>query len=318
MTGDFLPDKAITAETPMGGPDEPTYSGVASFMRRTYTKNLAGADIAVTGLPLDLATTGRPGARFGPRGIRAASASIAWGMPFPWGFNPFERLAVIDYGDCGFPQGEPQAVPGRIEAHIAGIVAAGALPLALGGDHFVTYPALKAIAAKHGPVSLIHFDAHSDTWAEDQERLDHGTMFYHAAKNGLVDATRSVQIGLRTHNEDSHGFTILDAPRVQRDGASGTIAEIRRVVGDRPVYITFDIDCLDPAFAPGTGTPVPGGLTSAEALAIIRGLTGLAFVGFDVVEAAPFYDHAEITALVGAQIALEFICLAAVARSQKS
>lgn len=318
MGDDFLPDKAITSEGLYGGPDEPTFSGITSFMRRKYTKSLAGVDIAVTGLPLDLATTGRPGARFGPRGVRAASTSIAWGEPFPWGFNPFDRLSVIDYGDCGFPQGEPMAIPGRIEQHIADIVTAGVIPLSLGGDHFVTYPALKAVAAKHGPISLIHFDAHSDTWAEDQERLDHGTMFYHAAKNGMVDPARSVQIGLRTHNEESHGFTILDAPHVHQTGIEATIGEIRKTVGNHPVYITFDIDCLDPAFAPGTGTPVPGGLSSAQALAIIRGLTGLNYVGFDVVEVAPAYDHAEITALIAAQIAMEYICLAAEAHSRKS
>lgn len=317
MSKDFLPDKAITAENLNEGPDEPTFSGITSFLRRKYTKDLNGVDIAVTGLPLDMATTGRPGARFGPRGIRAASTSIAWGEPFPWGANPFETLSVIDYGDCGFPQGEPQAVPGRIKEHIARIVDAGALPLSLGGDHFVTYPVLKALAAKHGPISLIHFDAHSDTWAEDKERLDHGTMFYHAAKTGLIDPTRSVQIGLRTHNEDSMGFTILDAPQVHHAGIDETVSSIQKTVGRHPVYITFDIDCLDPAFAPGTGTPVPGGLSSAQALGIIRGLTDLNYTGFDVVEVAPSYDHAEITALIGAQIAMEYICLVADGRSDK-
>ena len=307
-------DEAITREGSYGGPTEPTYSGITSFMRRSYTKQLTGADIAVTGIPLDLATTGRPGTRFGPRGVRAASSALAWGKPFPWGFDPFDRLAVIDYGDCLFDHGTPGAYPGDITAHTKAIVDAGVLPLTIGGDHFVTYPILKAVAERHGPVSLIHFDAHSDTWSEDMERLDHGTMFYWAAKHGLVDPAHSVQIGLRTWNDDDQGFNVLTAPWVHENGIQKTIDEARRHVGDRPVYITFDIDCLDPAFAPGTGTPVPGGLSSAQALGILRGLTGLKYVGFDMVEVSPPYDHAEMTALAGAQIALEYICMAAHAR----
>ncbi len=308
-------DEAITREGLLGGPVEPTYSGIVSFMRRKYTKDLTGADIAVSGIPLDLATTGRPGTRFGPRGIRAASTAIAWGKPFPWGFDPFDGLAVIDYGDCLFDHGTPGTYSDAITAHAGTIVDADALPLSLGGDHFVTYPILKAVAAKHGPISLIHFDAHSDTWAEDMERLDHGTMFYWAAKHGLVDPAHSAQIGLRTWNDEDFGFNILTSPWVHEHGVQAAIDAVHRHVGDRLAYITFDIDCLDPAFAPGTGTPVPGGLSSAQALSILRGLTGLNYAGFDVVEVSPPYDHAEMTALAGAQIALEFICLAAEARS---
>ena len=307
-------DQAITAATPYGGPNEPSYSGVTSFMRRKYTKDLAGADVAITGVPLDLATTGRPGARFGPRGLRAASANIAWGKPFPWGFDPFETIAAIDYGDCFFDMGHPGAFAEAIEAHTRTIVQAGVVPLTLGGDHFVTYPVLKAVAEKHGPLSLIHFDAHSDTWAEEDKRLDHGTMFYWAAKEGLVDPAHSVQVGLRTWNDETHGYNILTAPWIHEYGIEAAVSEIRARVGTRPVYITFDIDCLDPAFAPGTGTPVPGGLSSAQALGIVRGLTKLAYTGFDLVEVAPPYDHAEMTALAGAQIALEYLCLMADAR----
>jgi agmatinase len=244
-------DNAFTADSPMGTvKGSPSYAGALSFMRRKYSRDLEGADVAVVGIPLDTATTNRPGARFGPRAIRAASTGISWERPWPWAFDPFDRLAVIDYGDCEFDYGRPETIVPFIEAYYGRILDAGVTPLTLGGDHFVTYPVLRAVAARHGPVSLVHFDAHSDTWSEDQQRLDHGTMFYHAAKEGLVDDARSVQIGLRTTNDDTLGFHILDARRVHRDGPEFVAAEARRVVGDNKVYLTFDIDCLDPACRP--------------------------------------------------------------------
>ena len=158
-------------------------------------------------------------------------------------------------------------------------------------------------------MSLLHFDAHSDTWQDEDGRIDHGTMFYHAAKQGVVDPASSVQIGLRTHNNDTLGFNVLDAPWVHARGVDAVIAETRKVIGDRPVYLTFDIDCLDPSYAPGTGTPVCGGLTSYQALAILRGLQGLDVIGADIVEVAPAYDIGEITALAASHIAMEFLCL---------
>jgi agmatinase len=263
-------------------------------------------------VPLDLATTNRPGARFGPAGIRAASAQLSWhGAAWPWGFDPFAHLAVIDYGDCRFDHGKPEALVATIEAHARTILDAGASLLTLGGDHFITYPLLRAHHAVHGPLSLIHFDAHSDSWREDDRRLDHGTMFFHAAAEGLVDPARSVQVGIRTHNEETHGFTILDAGWVHEKGVAATVAEIARVVGGNKAYLTFDIDCLDPSFAPGTGTPVCGGLSTAQALGILRGLAPLDLVAMDLVEVAPVYDSAEITALAGATLALEYLCMLA-------
>ena len=160
----------------------------------------------------------------------------------------------------------------------------------------------------------MHFDAHSDTWSEDRQRLDHGTMFYHAVREGLVDDSRSVQIGLRTTNDATLGFNILDARRVHRDGPESVAAEARRIVGDNKVYLTFDIDCLDPSCAPGTGTPVCGGLSTHQALEIVRGLAGIRLIGMDVVEVAPAYDVGEITALAGATLAAEFLCLLAARR----
>ena len=301
-------DSALFRDNLRGRESEPTYAGALSFMRRKYSRDFAGVDIAVTGIPLDSATTNRPGARFGPRAVRAASTIMAWTRPYGVAVDPFDVLAVVDAGDCLFDHGRPETIPGAITDHAASIINEGPALLSIGGDHFVTYPLLRAYAEKYGDgLSLIHFDAHSDTWADEEGRVDHGTMFYHAAKQGLVNPERSVQIGLRTHNDDTHGFNILDAPWVHENGTARVIDEARRIVGDRPVYMTFDIDCLDPSFAPGTGTPVCGGLSSAQAMTIIRGLCGINLVGMDLVEVAPAYDVGEITALAGAQIAMEMI-----------
>jgi len=303
-------DIALTRESLYGTVPEPTYAGVTSFMRRKYTKDLTGVDVVVTGVPFDTATTNRSGARLGPRAIRAASSIMAWERPYGMEFDPFDKLAVVDYGDCYFDAGRPQGVPDEIEKHAYGIIDQGPGLLTMGGDHFISYPLLKAHVKKHGgPLSLLHFDAHSDTWADDDGRIDHGTMFYFAAKEGLLDPATSVQIGLRTTNPDTMGFNVLDAPWVHDNGIEATIKQARKIVSDNPVYLTFDIDCLDPSYAPGTGTPVCGGLTSHQALQILRGLQGLNIVGMDIVEVAPAYDVGEITALAASQLAMEMLYL---------
>jgi agmatinase len=304
-------DQAFTAEGLYGMGGEPTFAGVLSFMRRRYTRDLAGVDVAVSGIALDLATTNRPGARFGPAGIRRASAMISWGKPWPWGFDPFARLAVIDYGDCAFDFGRPGSLVAAIEDHARGLLKSGVGLLTLGGDHFISYPLLRAHHEAHGPLALVHFDAHCDTWAETEKRIDHGTQFYHAAREGLIDPAHSVQVGIRTHCDDAHGFNILDADWIHTHGAVAAITEVRRLVGDRKAYLTFDVDCLDPSCAPGTGTPVTGGLSTREARAILRGLKDIRFVGADVVEVAPPYDISDITALAAATIALEYLCILA-------
>lgn len=304
-----LIDQAVHRETLRGTRSEPTYSGALSFMRRKYARELAGVDLAVTGIPFDSATTNRPGARFGPRAIRQASTQLSWAQLDDWGFDAFDKLAVIDYGDCEFDPGRPETIPQRIEEHARRIISQGAGLLALGGDHFITYPILKAHAEKHGPLSLIHFDAHSDTWEDEDGRVDHGTMFYHAAKEGLIEAKRSVQVGLRTFNKDTWGFHQLKAPWVHERGAAAVSDKVRSIVGDHPCYLTFDIDCLDPACAPGTGTPVIGGLSSHQAQQTLRGLAGVNLAGMDLVEVAPAYDVGEITSLAGASLALEMIYL---------
>lgn len=289
---------------------EPTYSGVQSFLRRQYTRELTDAELAVVGIPFDLATTNRSGAREGPAAVRAASAVMAWERPYGMAFDPRTALATIDYGDVLFDFAHPHAIADRITGEFRRILDAGVATLALGGDHYVTYPILKAMHARHGKLSLLHFDAHTDTWADQPGRVhDHGTMFRHAVEEGLVDPERSVQIGIRTHNPDSMGFNIFDAPCVHAEGVAAIVARTREILQGNRVYLTFDIDALDPAYAPGTGTPVGGGLSSAQALAILRGMMGLDFVGADVVEVAPAYDHAQVTALAAAHIGYEFMGL---------
>lgn len=302
-------DKAFT-ETEFGPVSpEPTYSGALSFVRRRYSKDLGEAELAVSGVPFDTATTNRPGTRFGPRAIRAASTDLAWNRNWPWEFDPFELLKTVDYGDCYFDHGRQDLAPAAIEGHADRILAADCAMLTLGGDHFITLPLLRAHVKKHGPLSLLHFDAHTDTWEDTEDRVDHGTMFYHAVKEGLVDPTKSVQVGIRTTNDATLGFNILDAGWVQANTVQALTDRIREILGDRKTYLTFDIDCVDPAYAPGTGTPVCGGLSAIQALQTLRGLRGLNLVGMDLVEVSPPYDHADITALLGATLAYEMICL---------
>lgn len=293
--------------------DEYMYSGALSFCRRKYSRDLAGVDLAVIGVPFDTSVTNRPGCRFGPRAVRAASTNLAWSRAWPSAFDPFERLSVVDWGDVWFDHGRPEAVPAQIEAAIASVIGAkgagGPAALVIGGDHFCSYPSIRAHVAKHGgPLSLIQFDAHTDTWA-DGDRIDHGTMFYHAAKQGLIDPATSIQVGIRTTNDDPLGFEVFDAIRVHDEGWRAAAAAIRARVGDRPAYVTVDIDGLDPSQAPGTGTPVCGGLFMHQLLGMLRAMQGMNVVGMDVVEVSPAYDVSEITALAGATIGLELLCL---------
>ncbi len=317
-------DHAFLATDPRTPADDaPMFSGALSFCRRPYAARLDGLDVAVLGVPVDTAVSNRPGCRFGPRAIRAASAQLAWGRIWPSAFDPFDRLAVGDWGDVAFDYGRPAEVPDRIEAAVGAILAAGVTPLALGGDHSTTYPSLRAHRARlDGPLALVQFDAHSDTWGapgREGGRIDHGTMFRRAAEEGLIDPAGSIQIGVRTTNDDPMGFRILDTGAVHRDGPEAVVTAIRETVGERPAYLSFDIDCLDPAFAPGTGTPVCGGLSTWQARSCLRGLAaagGVRLVGLDLVEVSPPYDHAEITALAAATLALDMLCLLAVARGR--
>ncbi len=293
---------------------EMTYGGAQSFLRRNFSRDLDGLDVVVAGVPFDSAVTFRPGCRFGPQAIRAGSAQLAELKAFPYGFDPFETLSVVDYGDVFLDPHHPETVMPAIEAHADLVLASGAKLLSLGGDHSIAYPLLKAHARKHGPIALIQFDAHCDTWEDDGRALNHGTMFARAAAEGVVDVRRSTQVGLRTFNDSDWGFEILTSPWIHRNGIDAAIEVVRARAGDAPVYVSFDVDGMDPAFAPGTGTPVPGGLASWQALEFIRGLEGLNLVGMDVVEVSPPYDCSEITAIAAATIAHDWLCLLARAK----
>ena len=303
-------DHAFTRDDPRGLSYENAFGGAPSFLRRRYTKDLTGVDIAVTGVPFDQAVTNRPGTRLGPRAIREASLLQPYDPPYGWGFDPLSEMTVVDYGDLAFDYAKVSEFPAALEAHATQIVGSGAAMVTLGGDHFITLPLLKAHVAKHGPLALVQFDAHSDSWADDDmDRIDHGTFVYKAVKLGLIDPARSVQIGIRTTNPDTMGLNIIDAAEAHRIGPEAVAARIREIVGDAPTYLSFDIDGLDPAFAPGTGTPVWGGLSTAQAAAILRGMAGVTLVGGDVVEVSPPFDHAGITAVAGAHVAMELLCL---------
>ncbi len=303
-------DAAFTRKDPRGLAFENAFGGATSFLRRRYTKDLSGVDLAITGIPFDQAVTNRPGTRLGPRAIREASTLQTFEPPYGWGFDPLSEFSIVDYGDLAFDYARVAEFPATLTAHINGILNAGVGTVALGGDHFISLPILRAYAEKFGPLSLIQFDAHSDTWVDDDmERIDHGTMFYKAVKLGLVDPARSVQVGIRTENPDTMGFNIIDARAVHEAGAGVVAAKIRDIVGGHPAYLTFDIDSLDPAFAPGTGTPVWGGLASWQAAAILRDIAGVNLVGGDVVEVSPPFDTTGATAIAAAHVAMEIICL---------
>ena len=288
--------------------------GIQSFMRLPLVRDLEGVDVAIYGVPLDLAATNRSGARLGPRAIREHSLLLGtFSDPLP----PHQRALrkefnLIDYGDLAF---DPGYIDSMVEVacnHIGRMVDQGVSTLGLGGDHLIAYPALKEHARKHGPLSLIHFDAHADD--TPYERLNHGTMFWHACEEGLIDPTRSIQVGLR-HTWPAHDFNVLPAHELYAMNGREIAERILAVVGDQPCYISLDVDGMDPAFAPGTGTPVPGGMTSMQQRQALWGLKGLNVVGADVVEVAPPYDPTGQTANLAAGCAIDLLHILAEARN---
>ncbi len=304
-------DNAFTAKSLKGAASDPTHAGALSFMRRRYGKKLKGADAVVWGIPFDSAVSNRPGARFGPQAIRRASAIFDNDPQYPFSLDLFETLAVLDYGDCLLDYGNHASTPARIEREAAKIIGEGAFLLSLGGDHYVTWPLLKAHAARYGRLALVQFDAHQDTWPDDGRRIDHGSFVGRAVKDGLIDPSRSIQIGIRTHAPEDCGIRMIHGHEVEEMSAGQIARAILDHVGQGPAYVTFDIDCLDPAFAPGTGTPVAGGPSSAKMLSTLRQLGPLDIVGADVVEVAPAYDHSDVTAIAGATIAMYYLGLLA-------
>ncbi|GLK81024.1 agmatinase [Methylopila turkensis] len=305
-------DDALDASRRYGESIEANYAGAVSFLRRPYARSAEGFDVAVWGVPLDTSVSNRPGTRFGPRAIREASTVNVGDPAYPFGFDIFADMAVADTGDCSLDYGRVELMPDAIEAQAAKRLATGAHLVTLGGDHFLTYPVLKALVARLGrPVALVQFDAHQDTWDDDGRRIDHGTMITRAVRDGLIVPERSMQVGIRTHAPQDYGIAIVDGLLA---GEMGPLAVASRILGhveDTPVYVSFDIDCLDPAFAPGTGTPVPGGVSSAFAISCLRRLGALDLKGFDIVEVSPPYDHAGITALAGCALAQAYLGLLA-------
>lgn len=284
-------------------------------MRLPHVEDPRGLDVAIVGVPYDGGTSYRPGARMGPREIRAQSSLIR-----PYNYfqkvAPFDRLNVADAGDVDAPPVSIEKCYEAVEARIAEIDGAGARPIVIGGDHSISLPVLRALARRHGPLGLVQIDAHIDTWDEYfGGKYFHGTPFRRAIEERLVDGRRFIQVGIRgpmygEHDFDfhrEHGITVIDIDQVKARGIEWTVERIRQVAAG-PVYLTFDIDSVDPAFAPGTGTPEVGGLTSHEALHLVRGLAGLALVGGDIVEVAPVFDGpGQITALLAANIMFELL-----------
>jgi guanidinobutyrase len=308
---------AVDRPQPLGGNQMPRFGGPATMMRLPSRETAEGLDVAFLGVPFDIGTSNRPGARFGPRAIRAESCLI---RPYHMATRaaPFDSLTIADIGDIPINTFNAPACVPIIRDFIAGVLAAGAIPISIGGDHTITHPILQAVAAVHGRVGVIHVDAHADVnRVMFGEPITHGSWMRRAIEEDLVDPTRTVQIGLRATGyaaDDFDWITRLGARVVPAEecwyrSLEPLMAEVRAQVGGGPVYLTFDIDGLDPAFAPGTGTPEIGGLTSVQGLEIIRGCRGLNLVGSDLVEVAPMYDTSGNTALVGANLLFEQLCV---------
>jgi agmatinase/guanidinopropionase len=309
---------------PAFGSDLEPFHGIPTFMRLPASRELAEVDVAIVGIPFDSGATNRSGTRFGPRKIREASLQL-------WGYNqvlkvaPTEVLKIIDYGDVSVITVDIKDTMERITTEVKSIIEQDVTVVAIGGDHSISLPLLRAHASKFGEVAVIHFDSHPDTWDMEYENqpFSHGTPFRRALEENLIDTDAYLQIGIRgptswpkdLDTARQLGAEILTINQVFEMGIPPVIDKMRSAVGDRPVYVSLDIDSVDPAFAPGTGTPEVGGLTSYQILQLVRGLQGLNLVGFDLVEVSPPYDHGDITSILAANLAFEFISLLAVSSS---
>ena len=298
----------------------PRFAGIRTFMRAPHVTDLAGVDAVVCGIPFDTATSYRTGPRFGPEAIRSASALLRPYNPAQ-GVNVVDALSIVDYGDLPVSPGDTERTYAQIEDALAPIVDAGVFPVALGGDHAITLAELRALARAHGPMALVQLDSHGDVWEEYfGQRYFHGTTFKRALEENLLEPAASVQAGMRGSLYGAEdiavarelGFTVLTADELREAGPAAYGELVRAKVGDRPVFMSFDVDFLDPAFAPGTGTPEVGGFSTAEALAFVRALRGVRLVGCDVVEVSPPYDGpGQVTALAAANVAYELLSLRA-------
>ncbi|MBU8817395.1 agmatinase [Mycolicibacterium goodii] len=298
----------------------PRYAGIATFARLPQLFEVLDYDIAVVGVPFDSGVTYRPGARFGPAAIREASRLLKPYHP-ALDVSPFAQAQVVDGGDFGVNPFDIDEAVGQIRDGVAGLLhRPNQRVVLLGGDHTIALPALQALHAMHGPIALVHFDAHLDTWdTYFGAPCTHGTPFRRASEQGLIVKGHSAHVGIRGSlydradllDDESLGFTVVHCRDIDRIGVDGVIERVHERVGEHPVYVSIDIDVLDPAFAPGTGTPEIGGMTSRELVAVLRAMRGLNIVGADVVEVAPAYDSGDVTAVAGANLAYELITLMA-------
>ncbi len=306
---------------PLDALRSPRFAQIATFIRLPHRSDPAGLDAALLGIPFDGAVSYRPGPRFAPRDIRQHSVLVRPYNPV-LDVDPFRVLKVADIGDVDVDPLDVEQTFARVEEAVGRVLEAGAVPVCVGGDHSLSLPILRAVARRHGPVGMVHVDAHQDMWEEYfGHRYFHGTPFRRAVEEGLLDPRRVVQVGIRgpVYAEDdfafarAHGVRWVTADRIQREGLAPALDLVHSLRGG-PVYLSFDIDGVDPAFAPGTGTPEPGGLSSREALEVVRALAGLDLVGADLVEVSPPYDHAGITALLAAAVLFEVLSALAVTR----
>ncbi len=300
----------------------PRFGQPPTFMRLPHVREPERLDVALVGIPYDGGASYRPGARFGPRAVRDQSSLIR-----PWnpvlGVSPFEKLRVADYGDVDVAPISIERTFEAVEGEMGRLVEHGVIPVSVGGDHSVTLPILRALARRHGPLGLVHFDAHPDTWDEYfGSKYFHGTPFRRAVEERLIDPRRTIQIGIRgpLYGSDDfafhaqHGLEVIRIEEVKERSIAWVAERMRRLAG-APVYCSFDIDAVDPAYAPGTGTPEVGGLTAYEAVSLVRALQGLTLIGADVMEVSPLYDGpGQVTALLAANLLFEFLSLLALAR----
>lgn len=312
MTAAFEPPDAFRS---------PRFAQIATFMRLPHTRDVTGVDVAILGIPFDGGVSYRSGARFGPREIRAQSALIRPYHPV-LRTSPFARLRVADCGDVDTNPLDILDTYARVEEAVGAVLRAGAVPACVGGDHSVSLPILRAVARHHGPVALLHVDSHQDMWDEYfGNRYFHGTPFRRALEEALYDPRAAVQVGVRgpVYSADDfsfaaeHGVTVVRAEEIHARGIAPVLDRVAHLRG-RKLYVSFDVDAVDPAFAPGTGTPEVGGLSSAQVLELLRGLVGLDIVGFDIVEVSPPYDHGGITALLAATVLFELVSVIAATR----
>jgi agmatinase len=305
---------------PAFGADLEPYHGIPTFMRLPASREFEDIEVAVVGIPFDSGASHRAGTRFGPRKIREASL-LLWGYNQVLGVAPTDELAIVDYGDVSTIAVDINATMGNITSEVGGILEKDVTVVALGGDHSISLPLLRAHSSRFGPPAVIHFDSHPDTWDYEfkDQPYSHGTPFRRALEEELIDTSAYLQVGIRgptswasdLSTAEEMGARILTIDRVFEMGIPAVIDTMQEIVGKRPVYISLDIDSVDPAFAPGTGTPEVGGLSSYQILQLVRGLNNLNLIGFDLVEVSPPYDHGDITAILASNLAFEFISLLA-------